>query len=187
VHSNMSFKTTVQIIEALKAKLEVMAFTDEALPAFAGKLIFDAINFYDIPRLEQALKDLLQYKNRICLIVPGIERFENETKGSILETKKYQDFLLIISDRDYTPGKGSHFGDDTHPGVLLMKDTVLDELLGKSLDFGDVIIEPSDGESIRVAESDKALSKSREGYRLLFRIQMGIQQTQLQRGRSLRR
>lgn len=181
----MSFIQTKSVIDALKSKLETMVFPSDS--SFAGQSLFQSVEAYDIPRLETALRDLLNFDDRICLIVPMPETFENTTSGGELRTIKRQQILLILSDKDYVPGKPAFFGNDTQPGVLCMKDIVVEQLLGASLDLNHVIFSPVDGESLRVAEDEKQLQKSREGYRLIFETPMGEVRAQIQRGRSLKR
>lgn len=177
----MSFISTSTVFNAIKTVLEAMTFPTGSV--LEGEAVFERVDVYDIPRLETALQDLLNFKDRICLIVPRSETFNSETTGSMLVVRKRQQFLLILSDKDYAPGKGSYFGSATQPGVLAMKDLVIEALLGASLDIAHVVLSPIDGESLRVAESEQRLQQSREGYRLTFDTPMGHIKTPLQRGR----
>ena len=181
----MSFINTKSVLDAVTEKLEALVFPEESV--LAGESVFERVDVYDIPRLEVALKDLLNFKNRICLIVPLNETYVPETKGGMIHTRKSQQFLFIVSDKDYMPGKPSYFGDATRPGVLVMKDLVIEALLGASLDLAHVVMSPVDGEGLRVAESEKALQQSREGYRLRMETPMGEVKAPIQRGRSIGR
>ena len=68
-----------------------------------------------------------------------------------------------------------------------MKDLVVADLLGASLDLCHVVLSPVDGESLRVAENEKKLQNSREGYRLILSTPMGEIQSPISRGRSMSR
>ena len=180
--------TTKQVLEAIQAALVAMVFPDDyVVPEFVGQNVFERVDVYDVPRLEQAMTDLLNYKNRIALVVPSYERFTNNAEGGILSEVRRQEFVVILSDKDYSPGKPAIFGDAKRAGIINIKEIVLNELRGASFDLPDVVMAPVDGESIRVAENEKNLKKSREGYRYIFETPMGITRTPLQRGRKLRR
>lgn len=182
----MSFQSTSKVLNALKAKLEGLVFPDDA-PVMAGLAVFESVRVYDVPRLEQALKDLLEYKNRICLIVPRPEKFRGSTKGGNITVSKHQDFLLILTDKDYSTGKPALFGSDTQPGVLSMCEVVVEELIAETLGLPDILLVPEDGESIRVSANEKNLSSGREGYRLFLSTPMGSIDRSIGRGRSLKR
>lgn len=182
------FQTSTTVIKKLKAALEAMRFPEtEDEAAWEGELLFERVDVYDVPRLEDALRDLLNFRNRICLIVPRPEQFNSESQGGVLRCTKSQQFILLISDRDYLPGKPSFFGSSAFPGVMAMKDVVVDQIIAETFALPDVLMEVVDGESIRVAENERSLKKGREGYRLILSTPMGEVQRPIERGRSLRR
>lgn len=166
----MSFVETTTVLKELSEALKALSFSEGD---FAGEKVFNSVDSYDVPRIEQALTDLLNFDDRVCLIIPISEDYQSRQKNSSFFTVREGRFLLLISDRDYTPGKPSFYGSETHPGVLQMKEAVINALHGESLDLHQVVITPLGGESIRVSESEKNISNSREGYRLILKISMG--------------
>lgn len=182
----MPFINTKSFLDGLVAKLSGLTFPAGSDP-WAETPVFQAVRLYDIPQLEEALKDLLEFSERLCLIVPREDRFEPATKGHSMEVSKTSNVLLIITDRDYAPGKASYFGGPDHPGVTHIKDLVIEELIGETLDLPHVLLTPEDGESIRVASSADKLQEGREGYRQFFSTPMGTVKRTILRGRSLNR
>lgn len=180
----MSFQSTTSIIEALKSGLTGLRFPNDAVAygALAGELMFQQVDVYDVPQVELAVRDLLNFKNRIALIFPRGERFEHVGGNGGLKITQTGEYLVVICDRDYAPGKSAFFGGPGQPGVLAMKEIVLAAAIGESLGIPGSVVVPVDGESVRIAESAQALAKGREGYRIFFDITMGSVALPLGRG-----
>lgn len=139
----MSFIPTLTVLDALKAKLEALQWTPEG---GSPEPAFGAVKLFDLSELDTAFEELLVFKQRACFVVLDVERFENEISGSKLLAAQRRTVALLITDRDYGKRQRALEGSATSPGVLALKDLVLDpsaEVLG--LITEGVVCEPGAG------------------------------------------
>lgn len=179
----MKWRKTKTILDALKTLLESLVFPEGH--ALEGDNIFKSVQLYDIPDLETALKDLLEFNDRICLVVTAGDFWRNEQKGNEMRSHRTGEIILIMSDQDYAPGKASFFGNGTQPGIINFKEDVMEAITGETLGIQQCVIIPGEGVSLRFAKEDGKLDSSREGYRAFLKVNMGTQAFKLSRGTSL--
>lgn len=156
----MSFVRTLDILNALKTQLETIA-----LPGGApGEKLFERVDFHENKKLREALADLVIIKQRVCIIVPGGDTYENFREGRSVRSVMTQTFDLLIADRAWT--KGGHeavFGGVKNVGVITMKDTVRDHFVADpQLGLPYVVLTPQEGAHIEIADSDAKDSPGRE-------------------------
>ena len=151
---------TLEILAALKAKLEAMQIP-AGLPAGVGTgPLFQRVEYYDSENLADALKNLLILKQRVCFIVPGSDHYENILTGEVfLQSRRLTELQLLIADIAWTKaGQEAVFGGEKNIGVVRMKDLVVDELVGATLNLPGVALAPADGNFITVSD-EKAKDK----------------------------
>lgn len=138
------FQPTIAALQTLQTKLQAIpipllgatadttASTADSTTATAdnASLAFQKVAMFDMSNLLVALQELVTYTSRVCLIVHDTEQFENEKKGTQLHVRQRRNITLLIADRHFANRQKAMFGDGTTPGVLALKDAVLNNVLG---------------------------------------------------------
>lgn len=126
----MAFIETNTITAALVTA--VAAITHDFGDGNGAVPLFELVVKYDAPDLLDAAADTLKYKDRVCLVVPGTEDYEDKGDGesNIAVLERISDFSLVITDNDFADGQESYFGTG---GVVAMKDLVVNALKGNGL------------------------------------------------------
>lgn len=169
----MSFIATLSILDALKAHLT-------ALEISAGVAAFQAVEYYSQPRLIQALQDLRVHKNRVCLIVPDDEVFENELSGRILITRRTKQVIILLADRQVGRRQDASTGNDSGTyGVETLGFCAMDELTGLSLGLAGCRIRPTSAGPVTIEGTDREKATGREAWRIELDIEAGIKKTTL--------
>ena len=170
----MPFVATITLLNALKTALEALPHTD-ADKALAGEKLFERVDFHENKKLREALSDLVIVKQRVAIIVPGGESFQNERQGRTVLSKRSTSFDLLIADRAWT--KGGHeavFGGANNIGVLRMAEAVVNALVAApQLGLPYVVLQPQDGAQIEIADSELKDSPGRECYVLNYTTPAG--------------
>ncbi|MES2692786.1 MAG: hypothetical protein V4773_04880 [Verrucomicrobiota bacterium] len=167
----MTFIPTLSILSALKTELESIA-----LPGGApGEKLFERVDFHENKKLREALADLIIVKQRVCIVVPGGDSYENFREGRTTRSVLTQTFDLLIADRAWA--KGGHeavFGGARNLGVIRMKDTVRDHFVTRpQLGLPHVVLIPQEGAHIEIADSDAKDSPGRECFVLHYATPAG--------------
>lgn len=167
----MSFVRTIEILGKLQAHLQAIP-----LPGGAeGELLFERVDFHENKKLREALADLVIIKQRVCIIVPGGDSYENRREGRTVRSSCTQTFDLLIADRAWT--RGGHeavFGGLRNVGVLVMKDVVRDYFVAHpQLELPWVVLTPQEGAHIEIADSDAKDSPGRECFVLNYSTPAG--------------
>ena len=166
----MSYVDTTDILDALKAQLELIPH-----PTITGEKLFERVDFHENKKLREALTDLTIVKQRVAIIVPGGDSYETRPEGRMLRSKRTSTFDLLIADRAWT--KGGHeavFGGPRNVGVLTMKDLVVKHLVANcQLGLPHVVLRPEEGQEIEVAESDVKDSPGRECFVMSYSTPAG--------------
>ncbi|HEY1110215.1 MAG TPA: hypothetical protein VGE76_16305, partial [Opitutaceae bacterium] len=95
----MSFVRTSAILAALKAQLELIPH-----PTLTGEKLFQRVDFHENKKLREALTDLTIVKQRVAIIVPGGDNYENRKEGRTYRSTRISTFDLLIADRAWTQG-----------------------------------------------------------------------------------
>lgn len=167
----MPFIKTLAILTALKAELEQIPLPNGA----PGEKLFERVDFHENKKLREALVDLVIVKQRVCIIVPSGDSYENIREARTTRSLMTQSFDLLIADRSYT--KGGHeavFGGAKNLGVIQMKDEVRDWFLAHpQLGLAFVCLTPEEGAHIEIADSDAKDSPGRECFVLHYSTPAG--------------
>lgn len=186
----MAQVSKVSILNAVKAKLEALAYTaDDPVDAgFVGEDLFTSVELFDATDIVEALGQLLNFDDRACVLVPLAEDFESDRISGGIKTEGAFELLCVMTDRNYAPGERvAMFGNADHPGLVNTAEIVTNALNGTlELSSQRVAVWPILGEGLEIADSDQKY-QTRKGYRLNFRITTGTLETTLRRGqRQLR-
>lgn len=173
----MAFTPTITVLTALKAKLEALEWTPAAGPAEPA---FQKVALFDVDDLSTALKDLLVFKDRACFILLDADRCDNELVGTKILSRQTRTVALLITDRDYGKRADALVGDATRPGVLALKDLILDpanEIIG-DLVTG-VAVLPGTGSPMRITGEQRDNLTGRLAYELDLELRGGFMEVRL--------
>jgi hypothetical protein len=134
---------------AVKAAQMIAPFNG---PAFGNVALFDSEN------LVAAFQYLLIVEQRVCVIVPLEERWENISKQGRLITKRVLPVMLLVSDRDIASRQVALYGDNTTPGAFALRDLVLAAVTGQLISNpSGVICEPASCCVMSVKDTEQKL------------------------------
>jgi len=170
----MPFVSTLTLLNAVKTALEALPHTDPAQAALGVKL-FERVDFHENKKLREALTDLTIIKQRVAIIVPGGQSFQNERQARTVLSKRSFSFDLLIADRAWTKaGRDAVFGGEKNIGVIRMADEVLNAFIANpQIGLPYVVLQPEDGAQIEIADSDVKDSAGRECYVLNYSTPAG--------------
>lgn len=150
---------TLQLMRAVEATITALQ-----LAAPHSGPAFTEVHVYTRQGLLQAMRDLLIKDERVCIIVPTGNTYENKREGRIATSRRTSEITLLITDKVY----GGSFdaealtGNDDTPGIAVLQDLVVTTLQGQSLNLpGGVCLEPGGGEPITLGDPKKG-DKNRE-------------------------
>src|SRR5688572_21331605 len=110
-----TFIPTLELLDKVKTLLA-------ALETAPGVKLFDKVEFFAHADIVAALEDLRIFKQKVCLIVPSGDSYENAEAGTDLRSEVQREFVLLFADRDYGKRQDASTGDATRKGVIYMKD-----------------------------------------------------------------
>ncbi len=171
----MTFLDPITWLTTLVSCLKELKQSDNLTP------VFEEVKLYDSTQMEEALRDLTLRKNRLCLVVPQEDSFDNKLEGRTVVSDAGYRVSLLIADRDYRSGQRAAFGDSESPGTIGMKHLVLKALVGQSLGLPFVVMHPIEGDTILVSNKGQE-TKTRKAYLLTFQTPAGRIQTTVRRG-----
>jgi hypothetical protein len=173
----MSFTPTLTVLNALKTAITAIEWTPEGGEAEPA---FQKVELFDVDDLKTALKELLVFKDRACFIIIDEERCTSEVIGMKMQSRQSRTIALIITDRDYGKRAEALTGDATRPGVLALKDLILDpenEVIGGLLDG--MVVMPGFGAPIRIMDEERDNMTGRLAYELDLEIRGGFLEVRL--------
>lgn len=188
------FVSTLALLSAVNTAVSAARY-HQASPADPAVLsddssdpkLFEKVAFYPDRNLARALTDLRVMKNRVCLIVPQGDTYENERKGQIARSDRTTEFMLIMADRDFSIDAGQLGSTPRSPGILNLKDLAVDLLVKKSfvVESQVVYFAPSAGAVVQLDwKEDRAPAadmKGRECWHQLFIANAGTERTEIGR------
>lgn len=168
----MRFVTTFELLNALKARLAAMPLPDGA----PGEKLFERVDFHMNKKLREVLKDLTIIKERVAIIVPAQESYENQRQGRTVLSSRTSGFDLLLADRAWT--KGGHdafFGGEKNVGVIAMKELVVEELaINCQLGLPYVCLQPQEGAEIEISDDEVKDVPGRQCYVLNYLTPAGV-------------
>jgi hypothetical protein len=133
------FLSTLSLLNAVKADLAGRHFiqSSSTAPAILSNSssdpkLFELVEISSDQDLVVAMKRLRVMNSRVCLIVPLHDDYANKKEGMTFQSERAMSFMLLITDRDITPGAGTMQPNIQTPGILNLKDLVVAALTQKS-------------------------------------------------------
>jgi hypothetical protein len=170
----MPFVSTSSILAALKTQLEALPHSDP-VKAGLGEKLFERVDFHENKKLREALQDLVIVKQRVAIIVPGGQSFQNLKEGRTVRSVRSFSFDLLIADRAWTKGgRDAVFGGDNNIGVIRMAEDVVNHFIANpQLGLAYVVLQPQEGAEIEIADDQVKDSPGRECYVLNYSTPAG--------------
>ena len=170
----MPYVPTLSILTALQTFLAALPHPDAAR-AQAGDKLFERVELHENKKLKEALKDLTVVKQRVALIVPGGDSYQNFREGRATRSVRTTALDVLVADRAWT--KGGHeavMGGANNVGVIRMKDLVTNALAeSPQLGLPYVVLAPTDGAMITIANEDIKDTPGRECWVTAFETPAG--------------
>lgn len=116
-----------EILAALIALLQAVEL-EEDVPAF------ESVKRFDIENVDQAFKELMESKQRVCFVIPDLENFEPAVNAGKLMVTRRLPIALLISDRVMGDRQAALFGSDDTPGAYALAEGALEAVTGLILD-----------------------------------------------------
>jgi hypothetical protein len=160
--------TTLGILNAIKAVVVALPISAD-VPAVK---MFETVQFFTEPDLVAALAQLRIVQNRVCLIIPSADRYEPTRAGREIRIEALREVTFLFADRHFgQPNLGS-IGDDQRPGVLTMKDTLEEMLIGNNLGLKPRLLRmhPLHGEALNIALEQ---SQQRKAWLMSWEVSAG--------------
>lgn len=161
---------TSTLLAALKARLEALQWTPDGGDPEA---LFQQVKYYAEPDLVKALAEIRVIQNRCCLIVPDANEYRNDQQGRSMITGVERTVFLVLTDRDYAQAQDALLGDASRPGVIVMEETVVDDVTGVNLGLRGVRVKPERGESVFIGGDDAKKIPGRRVRTLELAIEAG--------------
>jgi hypothetical protein len=118
-------RKTREILDAIAKKIEALNLPD------SDEKAFQTVKIASVADVEAAIEQLLVIRDRVALIVFDGDHFENEVRGTDLDSSQSRNIDVLVTDRvidrDYTKAL---LGTKDHPGTLTLKDLVIEEVSG---------------------------------------------------------
>ncbi|HXG46044.1 MAG TPA: hypothetical protein VNO52_00335 [Methylomirabilota bacterium] len=168
-------QSTVAALTALKTRI--------AAVQWEGRDAFDKVELFDMTDLPRALRELLTFGNRVCLVILDFESWETETFGQELRAHQTRALELLIADRHWGNRQLALIGGDDTPGALALKDLVLPAVFGLLVagtnTASGLYCVPGDGELIELQDKARDELAGRIVWRQGLRITGGLLRAQL--------
>src|SRR5207302_6391328 len=117
--------------------------------------------------------ELLVHDDRVCLIIPGGDVHDSHIEGTNLIAKRQTEFHLLIADRAFGRANVPLVGDDKSPGVIALKDVVLDAMAGNTLGFKFLALAPTSGEPFHLTDRERQNDPGRDCWAQTFTTYAG--------------
>lgn len=174
----MSLVKTIDVLNAVKAYIAALQLEDESGP------LFDHVQLYDTTELDEAFADLLVRKDRVCLIVPFGDSYNNVVKTNTLRCEGEYTIAFLLADKDTRNGQKAVFGNGDNLGTIGLKDRLVEELTGNNFNIKRVALLPIEGDTLEISE-DKPKGKqshTRKGWIHIFKTPSGVLKRTIERG-----
>jgi hypothetical protein len=127
---NLQMVRTVPLLAALVARVAAITWT----PTGGGpQLAFSEVRRYDLKDFVTAAQELLVVSDRCAWIIYEGDSWDSEIKGRALQTSAARDFTIFLTDRNVGDSGAAWWGDDYQPGVYLLADLLVEDLLTSPL------------------------------------------------------
>lgn len=170
----MAFTSISNLLPALKERLAALQWRRDGQP---DQNLFETVEFCSHTDLVRALEQLHLNKNRVALIVPQDDDYlpanVEEVQGRALELRVERQVFILMSDRDMGRRQDASTGDESKPGVLLMNELVVNDLMGSTLGIRGVRAKPRHGGPFTLQDKARKEQPGREAWNLELLIESG--------------
>jgi hypothetical protein len=178
----MPFINTLDIIKAMQTALTALQLPG-AYSAVAGyPNAFQSTGLYPNADFIQALEDLYNYDDRVCLIVPAGDTHDDSTQGTNLFSRRTTSIQLLIGDQDFSKSQAQTFGGPSAVGVVALKDLVINSLFGSNLGISGIALTPENGEPLHISFKEKQQAPDRDCWQQTFKTPAGLGKAPIIRG-----
>ncbi len=161
----------------MRATTDILAAVAAALGAIVWgtppAAVFGAVKTFWLPDVEQASAELYLSTQRAAFIRYGADAFETRKEGAHMLVRRAIEFVVYVTDRVIGNRTVALSGDTSTPGVLWLKDAVVQALTGHLFDpataTNDTLLEPTRCELLLLSESDQPNSPGRLVVAVQFR------------------
>lgn len=119
--------TTAAILDRVVTLLSALKYTPLG---GSEENLFEAVEKFDITTADKAFGRVLSNQNRVALVVWFGEEFTNIMQGRDQLTRRKTKLRVIVSEKSLGDRQIALFGTTTTPGVLKMKDLVIETVTG---------------------------------------------------------
>jgi hypothetical protein len=191
----LMFVSTLALLNTVSAQLSAAHYS-QASPADPAVLstnpsdpkLFEKIAFYPDRNLARALGDLRIVADRVALIVPQGDIYKTQEKGQVASSDRTTEFMIIMADRDISIDAKQMGSTRTSPGILNLKDLVVQLLVQWSFVIEKRVVwfAPSAGAIVQLSWQEyntgpAADTKGRESWHQLFLAEAGSMRTEIGR------
>lgn len=170
----MSFIKTNDIMVALSAALTALQLPSSYSAIADYPQVFTRVAAYRNENLIQALEDLYAFgDDRVCLIVPSGDHYDNSTSGTNNYVARTTEFVLLIADRDFSKEQAELTGNAETPGVIALKDLVVAALTGSNLNLPGIALLPTSGDPLRLTDKEREDAPGRDCWAQTFNTTAG--------------
>jgi hypothetical protein len=170
----MSFIPTVDILAALKVAIVALQLPAQYSSVSDYPKAFTAVEIYAREDLTKAFDDLYLQDDRACFIVPGGDDHQNVIEGRIGKSHRSTEVHLLLSDRDYNRAQSELVGGAEAPGVITLKDLIVNSLMGANLGLRGVFLLPTNGTLMVLSDKEQENAPGRAGWAQSFTTSAGI-------------
>lgn len=162
------FVSTLDLLSAVVARCQ-------ALELSAGVKLFADVKVFPNADLVEALRKLQVHSKRACFVIPSADSFENARAGRDLESECTRSFVMLITDQTVAGANAATTGDGTNPGVLVMKDAVIEALLGENFEFAPKLVRlrPTEAFALTISSEDQKKIPGRQAWQITWEADCG--------------
>jgi hypothetical protein len=184
----LMFLSTLALLTPVKEALTNVRYSQPA-PSVEATLstepsdpkLFDQVNFHSSKNFAQALRDMRVIRDRVAIIVPLGDDYENELAGTVMKSTRTTEFMIMIADKDFSIDSSQLGSTRQSPGILAIKDLTVQLLVQKPFQIGarTVVIQPAAGAIVALEweEEKNAPTVGRECWNQGFRAYAGFTST----------
>lgn len=151
----MSFVSTLEILNALKTAITALQLPATYAGAPGYPAAFQKVEIYREVNPVQALEDMRVYSDRACFIIPGGDAHENVRDGRVIQSHRDTQVEFLIADRNYGRKNKALVGDEVRPGLIVLKDLLIEKLTGQSLGLRGIFLTPESNDPFHYRSAQK--------------------------------
>jgi hypothetical protein len=152
---------TVDVLEAIEAKVKALKLSAD----YGAQPAFQTVGLFDVVDLEEALKEFIAARDRVCLVIFDGDDFNNDVKGTDLWSTQTRKIDFLVSDRVMgNDRRKALFGNKEHPGAIRLGDVLRDGMAGILLpNPKGIFLRPLGSESMTVSDAQQRNTPGRRG------------------------